>query len=148
MNIKPYKSTTFKDLRIDFINSETDAGTITIIFTFTDEAVKKNVDLLKKVKKGLSPNKNITGIRATRQIIIDRLPTGIFFNHYPHQLVELIIQGKIHLDMTAQHPLNHEQSVGDIRSSKRCNDKEKTILSLKKEVRVLQLKIEKIEKQA
>lgn len=145
MNIKPYKSTTFKDLKIDFINSETDVGTTTIIFTFTSGAINKNIDLLEKIKKGMSPNKNITRVRATRQIIIDRLPGGIFFNHYPYQLVELVVQGKIHLDMTAQHPLNHEQSVGDIRSSKRCNDKEKTILSLKKEVKMLTSKLSDME---
>jgi hypothetical protein len=122
--MKVLKKIAFKD----FTFSIEDTGKeVRILFNFTQSAISRNKKLIETVSRYLSPNENIIPNADETGLYIMKLSKQMFYNHYLYQLVVMHEKKIVNLDFSHVEPLNHSNSIGDIKSGKISQDRKKRI---------------------
>jgi hypothetical protein len=127
------KETAYNDFTVKL--SKAVNGKLNYEITFSGSAIQRNNELLQVIGRRIIPNDNIIADQALNRLTILNLPEGMFFNHFLVQLVKLQDNKTINLDFGHKRPLSHEQSLGDIRSSKISVEMKKEISKLEKVIK-------------
>lgn len=127
------KKTDYKDFSVKLYESVN--GKLNYEIVFSDSAIQRNNKLIQEIGKRIVPNDNIIADHLQNKLTILNLPEGMFFNHFLIQLAKFQDNKTIDLDFGHKFPLSHEQSIGDIKSSKKSMEMKKEISNLEKVIK-------------